>query len=149
MTPLRRLWTTFVAQPVTGWPRVSWRGGGAPDDADEMLVFALSMYLRAYRARLGVDPPPITRPIVVTFHQGKSVNRRGDKATMVEGRMSLSTSWPQDTIVRLFGHELLHYHRDMLTGDPDRGHNADGFDDVPHMMTDPDHRGWKTPGLRP
>ena len=143
MTPLRRLWTTFVPQPVTGWPRVSWRGGGSPDDADAVVAFSFVMYFTAYRARLGVDPPPIVRPILVVFHQGESVNRRGDKATMVEGKLSVSTSRPDDEVVRLIGHELLHYHQDMLTGDPDRGHRVDGFKDIPHMMTNPDHRGWR------
>lgn len=143
MNPFRFLFRTFFWQPVPGWPRVSWRGGGSPENATELLLFAFERYWQAYRASVGVSPPPIVRPVRVTFYQGKSVNSRGDKATMVEGKMSVATDFPDDVIVRLIGEELLHYHRKMLTGDPDRAHEHESFDEVPKMMTDPDHPGWK------
>ena len=143
-----RLITTFIWQSVPGWPLVSWRGAGSPAAASRMIVLALARYQQAFRVRLGVDPPPIVKPLRITFSRSERVG--GAKARVFLGsvnRMQVAALPENDDqwrrLVQLIGHERFHVDRDLLTGDPDYRHLSEGFADIEDMLTDDNHRGWR------
>lgn len=128
MTWWRRLWLTVVWQRVPGHPRVRWRGAGSPEDAAQIIAYALDGWAEAWRVVVGVDPPPLTVVWRIVFADrsdlGPGIRAKtwGPDRSQIAA-LPLGTDQPR-RLASLVAHERTHIALGMAHGDMDRNHEA-------------------------